>query len=287
MPTLSPLLLSHLLLVRSAAAGPAPTAAPVEAVRFDDDPCIVGETVYVVTPSANFRAGPMKEAAALKALPLGAPLKVLTKHAATEVDGRSGAWCGLRDADGAVGAMFSPTLSAHRWQADLDEDGQSDSIFVSYNSQRHLLVQVRSPAGLTGLLDLGEQMDMGGPLDVAEVAIATGTGVPLLRVYVPGSEQCGGYSKEYYVSWRRGPDGQRAARLALSGATGGDAPVYSSTEFTFHPKKRQVSSVQTFGEALESGETAEDITTTTLRWDGVAYQEVSKVETHKGPPRSE
>lgn len=261
-----------------------PAHADPATIRYTDDPCVVGKTVYVSTHNARLRGGPSTEAPVLALLPLGTALTVLAKHAESDVGGRLGAWCGLRGADGGEGAMFSSTLSAWRGEADLDEDGTKEQILLSYGKDYHLFVNSIQPGGTVGSIDLGEQMDMGGHLETAEVELAKDTGVPLTRVYVPGSEQCGGYSREYFVAWRLGPAGSPVGSVALSGASGADAPVYSNTVFTFDPGKKTVTRVDTHGEALDDGKAAEDITTTLLRWDGAAYQEVSKKETHKGPP---
>lgn len=262
-----------------------PLAAAAVTVRYDDNACVGGAALFVSVHEANLRSAPGVDAPAVAQLPLGTAVTAVERLADTEVSGRSGAWCMVKLADGRAGAMFSTTLTAHRLQADLDEDGVPEDIFVSYNKDHRLVVGVSDPNGGVGAVDLGVQQDGGGFLDQADVTLPADLGVPLLRVYVAGSEMCGGFSRELYVAWRNGPDGLARGAEVLRGISGADAPVYTHTTFSFKARKKQVVVVETFGESREDGPSAEDITTTTLRFDGLVYHEIARNKRHEGPPR--
>lgn len=260
--------------------------AATEQIAYNDDACVAHQKVYVATHQANLRVAPDMNAEIVGKIQLGDEGIVLQRLNETRIGGRAGVWCQVQLANGQTGAMFSPTLSTHRWQRDLDEDGSPEDIFVVYNKEHHIVVNIRSNNTEPGMIDIGGLEDMGGFLDQAEVELPEGLGLPLLRIYVPGSQQCGGFSQEFFLAWRKGPNGVASGAVVLKGSTGGDAPVYTTTTFRFIPEKREVIQEQTFGEALDNGETAEDITTYLLRWNGQQFIKLSETKRHEGPPRS-
>lgn len=258
--------------------------AATEQIRYNDDACVADQRVYVATHQANLRDAPHVNGNVIGQIPLGTEGTVLQRLNEARIGGREGVWCQVRLADGQTGAMFSPTLSTHRWQSDLDEDGRLEDIFVVYNKEHHIIVSIRSDTANPGTIDVGGLEDMGGFLDQAEVELPAGLGLPMLRIYVPGSQQCGGFSQEFFIAWRKGPTGLRTGAIVLRGSTGGDAPVYTTTTFRFIPEKQEVIQEQTFGEALDNGETVEDITTYLLRWNGQQFVKLSETKRHEGPP---
>lgn len=232
--------------------------------------CDAGNTLYAAT---DLEAPSLSDTSPMRAIPFGSTLTAIARG--PDIDNRLGAQCEVRLPDGSTAVLDRVDLTEHRWALDLDADGADDTLLARFDADDHLVLRVVGGASL----DLGVQQDMGGTLRHAEITPAPGPGRPLIRVYVPGSEQCGGFSREMFVAWVR-----RGGAIVLDGSSGGDAPVYSEDTFTFSADATRVTEEHVSGEWLDDGATSEDITTTTMRWKGSSYRKVREVTRHEDRP---
>lgn len=232
--------------------------------------CEAGTTLFAAT---DLEAPSLTDASPVRGIPFGTALTAITRS--PDFDGMLGAQCEVRLPDGSTAVFDRLDLAADRWVLDLDADGDDDTMIARFDADDHLVLRVAGGAAL----DLGVQQDMGGTLRHAEITPAPGPGRPLIRVYVPGSEQCGGFSREIFVAW-----GRRGGAVVLDGSSGADAPVYGTDTFTFSADATRVTEEHVSGEWMNDGGTSEDITTTTLRWKGSSYRKVREVTRHEDRP---
>lgn len=146
--------------------------------------------------------------------------------------------------------------------ADLDRDGQPETIEARFDRDGHLLVEFEE-VGRSRTLDLGTFVDIMGLRTevVADLVPAEESGVPMLRLHVPRGEYCGSGNDWVYVSYVLDTPKQ-----ALTVGDFSDAPVWSSVETTFDAARKRVKIVQTYGE----GERTRGRDTQKLRFvDGV------------------
>lgn len=121
--------------------------------------------------------------------------------------------------------------------ADLDQDGRTEQLTVGFGEGEAIVVEIAAPGRAPTRLDLGPRGDIFGPRTELSISTtkAADTGIPLLKLFIPGGEYCGSGDTTLYVSFT---DAQ--ARLALELRQWSDAPVWSHTEAAFHPATRTV-----------------------------------------------
>ena len=116
-------------------------------------------------------------------------------------------------------------------------------------------------------IDLGTFGDIEGPLDTAILTLtpASETGVPLLRVVVPGREMCASGTRTHYVWW----SGTRLATV-LEATDWADAPIWTYDALVFDPPAKAVVKTNRRSEDAE----VEEITTQRFVWDGATFTPV-------------
>ncbi|TNE92435.1 MAG: hypothetical protein EP330_01915 [Deltaproteobacteria bacterium] len=156
-------------------------------------------------------------------------------------------------------------VDTHR--ADLDGDGQAETIQLAIDAEKALHLTVRDKSAAHDL-DLGVTYDIFGPRTDAQLTLTevTETGVVFARVHLPGGEYCGSGDSTRYIAWSGGEPVE-----VLHTWTWADAPVYASREATFHPETRTVTVVETRGEYGHEDDSHETHVTTELAWNGQGY----------------
>ena len=245
-------------------------ALAADAVDWAETPA-AGQTWYAAGSGVNLRDAPSADGAVVGQLGLGQPVEVSGgPGAALTLGERTAPWVPVRRGQ-AEAWVWSGALTPWASTTDLDGDGRTERVVVAWRSDRHLVVRATpsdaDAAVAAEEVDLGSFGDIDGALDRAEVRVtpASETGVPLVRVYVPGREMCGSGTWARYVAWTG-----RTVSLALSVDTWADAPVYSVDEATFAPAAREVTVV-----SRSSGDGEhESVKTTRRRWDGKTFAAV-------------
>lgn len=247
-------------------AGPGDARAEVSAgtAKWEEQPA-VGATLWAGGSGVNLRAGPAADAPVVAALPLGAPVTVLAVDGTTlQLGEHEAAWLQVR-AEAGEGFVWGGSLTGASATRDLNGDGAPEVLTLVWRADHHLALRV-TPVGAPATqaaeeLDLGTFSDIEGPMSEARLSWteAAETGVPLVKVFVPGREMCGSGDRARYVAW----SGRRLT-LALETTWWSDAPVWTHDTLTFDPAKRRVTLVNS---TSDDGE-AETLTTTVLGWNG-------------------
>jgi hypothetical protein len=228
-------------------------------------PTIEGsEALHTAVDGAKVRAEAAETGSVVAELPLGSSLvRAAGSPVEGTVGGRSGHWVPVKTESGS-GFVWSGALGPAPIRQDLSGDGKPDTITLGYFPDHRLILRVAPSEAGAGIvtLDLEVQQDMGGFLEQAQLGIvpASFAGLPLIQVHVPGSEQCGGYSRTTLVAL-----GQEGGKPRLWAAPvqveGGDAPVYTSTEVVGNAKQHTLTFTQINGEAMDDGSQQEELRT--------------------------
>jgi hypothetical protein len=239
-----------------------------ERVQYYSPKLTESEPVYTAVDGAKVRAEASETGAVLAEVPLGASLvRAPGSPVESTVGGRSGHWVPVKTGTG-NGFVWSGALGPAPIQLDLSGDGKADTITLGYFPDHRLILRVAPSEAGAGILtlDLEVQQDMGGFLEEAQIGIvpASFAGVPLIQVYVAGSEQCGGYSRTSLIALGH-VDGKPQLWAAPLQVEGADAPVYTSTEVVGNPKQRTLTFTQINGEAMDDGSQQEELRTVVHR----------------------
>lgn len=243
-------------------------AAPLEATLEGLTGLAPDSVVYAAGHNVRVRDDPSTAGQVVRTLALGEPARVRAGGAvAATIGERSSAWVPVRVGD-VTGWVWGGALTLARLEADLDADGEQEVLTVAYNGAGEVVVRSREPAvegdTAVGFVNLGTFQDINGLQGTTHVEVldAATAGVPLLRVEVVAGEYCGSGSHYRYLSLRSPGAGQPSTlALALShNGSGGDAPVWWSTEVAFQPA-RKAATVKS-----ESGEDDQTLASTTTRY---------------------
>lgn len=259
-------------------------------VSFRDE-AAANSARYAAGDGVNVRGAPAVDAPVVARLGLGDPVRLGAAAGLQTVDGREDAWyeATVSGASGPIqGYVWGGALTAARFEADLDTDGEQEVYTVTYNQNHDILVRAREPGAPEGsaiaVLNRGQHNDIDGHLDTlyARLIPASETGVPLLKIYVPNREMCGSWDLELWVSYQTpGPGQVGTLREALTLSSGADAPVWSGEKAVWSPKKKLVVVTRENGELLENNdeEISREITRRVYR-DGV-FQTVQTKNEHE------
>lgn len=137
------------------------------------------------------------------------------------------------------------TASAHSLTADLDADGTPETVQAGVDEQARIWVSVEED-GRERRVALEPFVDIEGPRRdfTLEAVTVQESGVPMLLVHVPAGPYCGSGNDWVYLSYT---NGSLQPALALSDFA--DAPVWSTVEARFDPKRKRVKVVKQWGEA--------------------------------------
>ena len=225
-------------------------------------------SVWAAGTGVNVRAAPSPDAEKVRALTLGEPVTITSVSPAELTLGELTApWAQV----GPNAWVWSGALTTARVEADLDADGDREVHVVAWRSDRHLVVRTTVaswPAERPAEeIDLGTFGDIEGPLDTAILTLtpASETGVPLLRVVVPGREMCASGTRTHYVWW----SGTRLATV-LEATDWADAPIWTYDALVFDPPAKAVVKTNRRSEDAE----VEEITTQRFVWDGATFTPV-------------
>jgi len=244
----------------------------------------VGARLVVAGQNSRLRSGASTDLPVLAELPLGTPVFVRAlPEDTTTTEERPYYWVPVRVPwKGAelFGHMASTTLTGAAWTVDLDQDGEDEFVTVGWNFKTEVVVRVREPAvpGDAGVqfLNLGHVSDINGPQNIMGVSLHGDdkTGLPLVEVNWEGRDMCGSGDYFRYASYRS-PGAGKAGVLAHAlehGGSGGDAPVWWSTEVAFDPAAGTATVTKRWGEDASEygGEDTEETTVIVHRLkDGV------------------
>ncbi len=249
------------------------------------EPWPVGQRLFVAGHEVNLRAAASTDAPVVRELDLGAPVVVKALLADdVEVGGRTDRWYAVEvEGAGVQGALFGGVLTPARVELDLDQDGEDEVVVLTWGWERNSVVRIREPsiqgAAAVTQLDLGPTHDIDGPQELMFLLTTTAeqTGIPLLKVHLPGREMCGSGTRTRYLSYRTAKTATLGdLREAIEEHHWADAPVYDYVELSFEPKARAVTARQ----VTYNGEDDEQISVTrkVLR-DGV-FEAVAPTGTH-------
>ena len=260
------------------------TAAEDPNLRVDwmpAQPWPMGQRLYVAGHEVNLRAAASTDAPVVRELDLGTPVVVQALLADNaEVGGRPGRWYAVQvEGAGVQGALFGGVLSPARLDVDLDQDGEDEVAVLTWGWEHHKVIRIREP-GLSGAqavtqLDLGPTHDIEGPQEEmwAGMTTAAETGLPLLKVHLPGREMCGSGSSTHYISYLASEKTELGVlRQAIEDHHWSDAPVYDYVELSFEPKARAVTARNVSSGGEEQGEEQVTVTRHVLR-EGVFVAE--------------
>jgi hypothetical protein len=222
----------------------------------------------------NVRAEPSPGATIVRTLAMGAPVVPSSDPAGTLIlagpltlGELTAPWLRV----GPNEWVWSGALTTARVEADLDADGDREVHVVAWRSDHHLVVRTTvaswPPERPAEEIDLGTFGDIEGPLDTAHLTLtsASETGVPMLRVVVPGREMCASGTRTRYVWW----SGKRLVTV-LEATDWADAPIWTYDELTFDPAAKSVVKTNRRSEDAE----VEEITTQRFVWDGATFTPV-------------
>ncbi len=255
------------------------TLATDTAIRVDflpAEPWAVGQRLFVAGHEVNLRAAASTDAPVVRELDLGTPVTITAVLAdGVEVGGREGRWYAVEvEGTGQQGSLFGGVLTPARLEADLDQDGEKELAVLTWGWDKNSVIRILEPnlsgADAVTQLDLGQTNDIEGPQVEMYLGVTTvkETGIPLLKVILPGREMCGSGSFNKYVSYRSTDAGMLGTlRLAIEDHSYADAPVYSRRVIEWAPSKPGARVTETMGNDDEGTE-SEEVTHYLLR-DGV------------------
>lgn len=200
-------------------------AEPFE-VLYNGPVLQAGQSAIVGSAKAPLRASPLEESSILRELPVGAVVRVVgmneleslpqsfTNETFGETYDRETHWWIVEYSEATpapiVGYMLSADLATQTFENDFNGDGRYESLLVHYDQDGTLAVRWfdsnTSPGDdgsrPSGEVSLGAPHDFGGLLQLAQVEMLPPevAGMPLLKVTVPGSEMCGGFTTTTWVS---------------------------------------------------------------------------------------
>lgn len=225
-------------------------------------------SAWAAGTGVNVRAAPSPDAEKVRALTLGEPVTITSVAPSVLTLGALTApWAQIRPNEW----VWSGALTTARVEADLDADGDREVHVVAWRSDQHLVVRTTvaswPPERPAEEIDLGTFGDIEGPLDTAHLTPTSEpeTGVPMLRVVVPGREMCGSGTSTRYVWW----SGKRLVTV-LEATDWADAPIWTYDELTFDPAAKSVVKTNRRSEDAE----VEQITTQRFVWDGATFTPV-------------
>jgi hypothetical protein len=270
------------------AATPAPESFEVTA--FD-----VGQTVYLGVDEVNLRASAAADAAVVRTLMLGTPVKVVTAGARVRVGEYVNTWYQVKVADPKApspveGWVFGNTLTPFRFEADLDGDGELEVATVVMSNEFKARVRVLEPSvkppRRVSSVDVQVATTnygggQGGPVKMRLVP-AKKAGVALLELEsMP--ERCGDYTTSY-VSYTQA-DGKKAkgvlgkAKVALELGGLMDPPNLSTFKVAFQAAtKKAVVTRETVEDEGEEEGTAKTVKERDLyQWNDGVFTQVQPV----------
>jgi hypothetical protein len=236
----------------------------------DDYGFRAGEVVWAAGDGVKVRSEPSSSAPIVAKLHVGDPIAVVSIGPEELVGEARLPWLQT-----ATGWVWAGTTTRVRAEADLDADGRPERITAGMSTKGRWTLRVWSPAGPgdgVAWVDLPERSDMGGVQPVAGVSAQLAVGVPLIEVYWPGAEMCGGYEHRNWYAW----SGGKLVAAPFDGWSGADAPVFSNATLAFAPGKATRTTID--GESTDEGEVGTQ-KVQTWTWSGGAWTAGAQVET--------
>ena len=156
----------------------------------------------------NLRAKPSTKSSIVSKLPLGAPITVHNQEKQATQGLRQDHWYRVSATvrgKQVEGYLFGPTINPHRIAADFDLDGELEAIYASYNERKEMLIHYHNPNGDSPLswTKIGQFANAHGTSSAAILKIIPKetAGIPLLKIEVDCSENCGGSVWTKYLSF--------------------------------------------------------------------------------------
>mgnify|MGYP000353493019 CR=1 FL=1 len=242
---------THLLLAPALAA-----AEPIVFSLAGPQDAKAGDTLYTAGDNVRIRKGPSTDAHVIATVRLGTALTVQAGEVVhDDIGERASVWLPVK-VNGKTGHVWAGALTRARLTVDLDEDGEDELVTASFNTLGEVVVRTLEPSvegpEAVGFVKFGPFHDINGVMERATLSAVpkAEAGLPLARVETLAGEYCGSGSFFNYVSHRSAAKGvPGSTRRALNHrGSGGDSPVWWSTEVAFSPANRQVTITRESGE---------------------------------------